>query len=34
MANRLFENEAQFKYMQKTVIIKNLIQKEIERGLN
>jgi hypothetical protein len=34
IANRSFENVAQFKYFEKTVRNKNFIQKEIKRRLN
>jgi hypothetical protein len=34
IANRSFENMAQFKYLKTTVTSRNLIQEEIERRLN
>jgi ribosomal protein S2 len=34
LANRLFENVSQFKYLGTTVTNQNLIQKEIKRRLN
>jgi hypothetical protein len=34
MANRRFENVAQFRYLGKTVTNQNLIQEEIKRRLN
>jgi hypothetical protein len=33
IANRLFENVSQFKYLRTTVTIQNLIQEEIKRRL-
>jgi hypothetical protein len=34
IANRCFENVAQFKYVRTTVTDQNLIREEIKRGLN
>jgi hypothetical protein len=34
IANRLFENVSQFKYLGMTVTNQNLIQEEIKRGLH
>jgi hypothetical protein len=34
IANRLFENVAQFKYLVTTITNQNLIQEEIKRRLN
>jgi hypothetical protein len=34
IANRYFQNVAQFRYLETTITIQNLIQEEIKRRLN